>query len=128
MKKLIAFILFILPFFANAQELPSKVKQSTWYKIMSNDSSYNYLVAEAEFQEFFTAHQQQKQRNAAQTNRNEQSAEEQHLKDPVESLIANYAEWSISIQPFVLKDGSIMPLKERLKIVSDVKLAQQSQK
>jgi hypothetical protein len=129
MKKIVLFVLAVSLFFVSmhAQNIPNKLKQARWVKIMSNDSSYNYLEAEAEFQKYYNSYQKEKRKEESRRTVNPSHAEEEHKLSPQEYLISKYQEWSVTIKPFVRKDGSIIPLSARLKIIQDAKKKQQSQ-
>lgn len=101
----------------NAQQVSQKVQRSTWVKIMSNDSSYNFLEAQKEFQHFYTDFLNEKKKEERRKERNKVSAEEDHLESPAELLVAQYLRWAITIKPYVKADGSIMPLSKRLEII-----------
>ena len=88
---------------------------------MSNDSSYNYLEAQKEFQGFYTEFLNEKKRELRKKQRNPASAEEEHLESPTELLVADFLHWTIAIKPFVRADGSIIPLSSRLAIINDIK-------
>lgn len=104
-------------FFAKAQRLPQKLQNATWVKIMSDESAYNFLDAEKEFQIFFAAFQKERKKEITRKERNKSSAEEQHRESITELLIADYLQWSTAIRPFVNADGSIKPVAERLAII-----------
>ena len=57
MSKYSFFIMLLLCccFQLKAQQVSQKVLRSKWVKIMANDSSYNFLEAQKEFQSFYTA-------------------------------------------------------------------------
>lgn len=120
MKKIIFPILLTLIFSyqLNAQQITQKVQKSTWVKIMSNDSSYNYLEAQKEFQSFYKDFLKEKKREERRKERNKASAEEEHLESPAELLVANYLRWVITIKPYVNADGTIIPLSKRLEIIN----------
>ena len=124
MVKLFFTLIFLL--FAivqlNAQQIPQKVQRSTWVKIMSNDSAYNYLEAQKEFQNFYKEYLNEKKRELKRQQRNKTASEaEVHLESPTELLVADFLKWTIMIKPFVRADGSILPLKERLAIINEYK-------
>jgi hypothetical protein len=128
MKKslLLVLLLFMLSARVHAQNIPAKLKQAKWVKIMSNDSSYNYLEAEAEFQKYYNSYLKEKRKEERRRTVNPSHAEEEHKLSPQELLISKYQEWSVTIKPFVRRDGSIIPLTGRLKIIQDAKKKQQS--
>ncbi len=115
------FLLFVCTFHLKAQEVSQKVQRSTWVKIMSNDSSYNYLEAQKEFQSFYTGFLKEKKKEERRKERNKASAEEEHLESPSELLVANYLRWAITIKPYVNADGSIIPISKRLEIINSSK-------
>lgn len=105
----------------HAQDLPSKLKQAKWVRIMTDDSTYNYLEAEAEFQKFYAAFQKEKIKEAKKRERSKSSAAEEHLETPMDLLVADYLKWCAKMQAFVLADGRIMPLAQRLAIINEVR-------
>ncbi len=115
-------LLFICCFHLKAQQVPLKVQRSVWVKIMSNDSSYNYLEAQKEFQNFYTGYLKEKKKEERRKERNKASAEEDHLESPIELLVASYLRWAITIKPYVHADGSIIPLTKRLEIIQASKI------
>lgn len=88
---------------------------------MSNDSSYNYLEAQKEFQSFYADYLKEQRKEQRRRERNKSSAEEDHLESPTELLVADFLKWSINIKPFVRADGSIIPLSGRLSIINSAK-------
>ena len=124
MKKLLLSSVLLFVFFLqlSAQQIPQKVQRSKWVKIMTNDSVYNYLEAQKEFQAFYTGYVKEKNREQIRRERNKSSSEEEHLESPVELLVAEYLKWSVTIKPFVRADGTIIPLSERLVIINDDKI------
>lgn len=114
-------LLFVCSFHLKAQQVSQKVQRSAWVKIMSNDSSYNYLEAQKEFQIFYTDFLKEKKKEERRKERNKASAEEEHLESPAELLVANYLRWAITIKPYVNADGSIIPLSKRLEIINSTK-------
>lgn len=89
---------------------------------MSNDSAYNYLEAQKEFQNFYKEYLNEKKRELKRQQRNKTASEaEVHLESPTELLVADFLKWTIMIKPFVRADGSIIPLKERLAIINEYK-------
>ncbi|MEP7165676.1 MAG: hypothetical protein ABI741_13335 [Ferruginibacter sp.] len=104
----------------SAQQVSQKILRSKWVKIMSNDSSYNYLEAEKEFEGFYTDFLAEKKKEQRKQ-RNRSSAGEDHMESPAELLVAQYLRWSIAIRPFVKADGSIMSLSDRLAIINNNK-------
>lgn len=105
----------------NAQQVSQKIQRATWYKIMSNDSSYNYLDAQKEFQGFYKEYQAEQKKEQRRRERNRSTAEESHLESLTELLVADFLRWSVAIKPFVLADGSILPLSKRLAIINENK-------
>ncbi|MBS1733251.1 MAG: hypothetical protein JST02_08145 [Bacteroidetes bacterium] len=105
-------------FFAKAQRLSQKLQNATWVKIMSDETTYNFLDAEKEFQVFFAAFQKERKKEITRKERNRSSAEEQHRETVTELLVSEYLQWSTAIRPFVNADGSIKPVAERLAIIS----------
>ena len=105
----------------NAQQVSQKILRSKWVKIMANDSSYNFLEAQKEFQGFYTAFLKEERKEQLKKQRNKSSAEEVHLESQLELLVADYLRWSVMIKPFVNADGTVMPLKERLTIINNSK-------
>jgi len=105
----------------SAQQVPQKIQRATWYRIMSNDSSYNYLDAQKEFQGFYKEYLAEQRKEQRRRERNKATAEESHLESLTELLVADFLKWSIAIKPFVLADGTILPLSRRLAIVTETK-------
>ena len=105
-------------FFAKAQRLSQKLQNATWVKIMSDETTYNFLDAEKEFQVFFAAFQKERKKEITRKERNRSSAEEQHRETVTELLVSEYLQWSTAIRPFVNADGSIKPVAERLAIIN----------
>jgi hypothetical protein len=102
------------------QQLPKTLREEKWIQIMSNDSSVNYFEAEASFQKFYTAFRAKE--NARQNKAGEDAKEEEeHAKSPEEYFIAGYLKWSIAIKPFVLPDGRIMPVGQRLLLIQQAR-------
>lgn len=104
-----------------AQQVPQKIQRAKWYRIMSNDSSYNYLEAQKEFQGFYKEYLAEQKKEQRRRVRNRSSAEENHLESLTELLVADFLKWSIAIKPFVLEDGTIMPLSKRMSIINEAK-------
>ena len=76
---------------------------------MSNDSAYNYLEAQKEFQNFYKEYLNEKKRELKRQQRNKTASEaEAHLESPTELLVADFLKWTIMIKPFVRADGSII--------------------
>ena len=75
MKKLLvsATLLFISFLQLNAQQIPQKVQRSKWVKIMANDSAYNFLEAQKEFQVFYTAYLKEQHKEQIRKERNTKS-------------------------------------------------------
>jgi len=90
---------------------------------MSNDSAYNYLEAQKEFQGFYKDYLVEQKKEFQKKQRNKSSAEETHLESQTELLVAQFLKWSIGIKPFVLADGTILPLSKRLSIINSAKTA-----
>lgn len=111
----------------HAQEIPQKLKQAKWVKIMSNDSTYNFFEAEAEFQKYHASYLKEKKREESRKTVNPSHAEEEHMKSPLELMISKYLDWSVTIKPFVLSDGKILPLSSRLQIINDARNKQNAQ-
>ena len=88
---------------------------------MSNDSSYNFLEAQKEFQSFYTEYLKEQHKEQVKRERNRSSSGEDHIESPVELLVADYLRWSITIKPFVRADGTIIPLSSRLAIINSSK-------
>lgn len=124
---------FLMLFFcqvmqAKAQDIPAKIKQAKWVKIMNADSLYNYFEAEAEFQKFYTVYLKEKKKEERKREKsNAASHEEEHLDSPVDLLVSEYFKWNVAIKPFVLANGSIMPLTQRLAIIREIRNKQQAQ-
>lgn len=114
----IAALLSFFCFFVKAQQLPQKLQGATWVKIMGDESAYNFLAAEKEFQVFFANFQKERKKEITRRERNRSSAEEQHLETATELLVSKFLQWSTAIRPFVNKDGSIKPVGERLAIIN----------
>ena len=114
-------LLLICSFQLKAQQVPQKVQRSKWVKIMANDSAYNYFEAQKEFQSYYAEYLKEKKREALRKQRNNASAEEEHLESLTELLVADFLKWSARIKPFVNADGSIMPLADRLAIINKYK-------
>ncbi|MES2772616.1 MAG: hypothetical protein V4722_00435 [Bacteroidota bacterium] len=128
MKKLLLLtILFVTTQTSDitAQGISSKLKQAKWVKIMANDSLYNYFEAEAEFKKFHVSFLKEKMREEKRRERKGSSSNEEHLESPEELLVADYLKWAIQIQPFVLANGTIMPLVQRLAIIKQTRENQQ---
>ena len=122
MKQLILSAMLFFSFFQlNAQQIPQKVQRSKWVRIMSNDSSYNFLEAQKEFQSFYTEYLKEQHKEQVKRERNRSSSGEDHIESPVELLVADYLRWSITIKPFVRADGTIIPLSSRLAIINSSK-------
>lgn len=123
MKKLLfsTTLLFISFLQLNAQQIPQKVQRSKWVKIMANDSSYNFLEAQKEFEAFYKDYLKEMNKEQKRRERNGSSPEEEHMESPVELLVADYLKWSITIKPFVRADGTIIPLSARLVIINENK-------
>lgn len=85
---------------------------------MSDETTYNFLDAEKEFQVFFAAFQKERKKEITRKERNRSSAEEQHRETVTELLVSEYLQWSTAIRPFVNADGSIKPVAERLAIIN----------
>ena len=121
-KLLLSATLFLISFSQlNAQQVSQRVKRSKWVKIMDNDSSYNYLEAQKEFQVFYTEYLKEKNKEQIRRERSGSSSAEEHLENPTELLVAEYLKWSITIKPFVRANGTIIPLSGRLAIINDNK-------
>ena len=121
-KLLFSITLFLVTFLQlKAQQVPQRVQKSKWVKIMSDDSSYNFLEAQKEFQSFYSDYLKERNKEQLRRERSKASPGEEHLESPVELLVADYLKWSIAIKPFVRADGSIIPLSGRLAIIRDTK-------
>jgi hypothetical protein len=127
MTKFILIILVAMAFSAQvqAQQLPKTLKEEKWVQIMANDSAANYFEAEAAFQKFYTTWQaKEKAEKAREAN---DPAEEEQRKGPEEYCITAYVKWSGMIKPFVLPDGRIMPMSQRLAIIQEARKKQKGQ-
>jgi hypothetical protein len=123
MKKI--FILYMLLFAAQAaytQQIPNKLVQAKWVKIMNADSVFNFFEAEAEFEKFNISYEKAKakaERKRAKNNvANEQEA---HLESIEELYINPYIIWRENIKPFVLESGAILSITARLAIINSVR-------
>jgi hypothetical protein len=129
LKKLIMkqFILFILSLTSvgaglHAQALPKYLENEKWIRAMSNDSSANFFEAEASFRKFYTAWQEKiKERDQKEEKVNNPGLEEEHMKEPEDFFISRYRQWSMLIKPFVLANGHIMPVNQRLSIIQEAR-------
>ncbi len=127
MRKFILIILLAISFSVQvqAQQLPKALQGEKWVQAMANDSAANYFEAEAAFQKFYTAWQaKEKAERAREAN---SPAEEEQRKGPEEYCISAFLKWSVMIKPFVLPDGRIMPMSQRLAIIQEARKKQKGQ-
>ena len=96
-----------------------KLRQSKWIKIMENETTGNYFEADNDFQKFYASYLEKK--STTKEEQNNAATGEDHLESPVELFIASYLKWSIGIKPFVLPDGSIMPIEQRMIIINEAR-------
>ena len=96
-----------------------KLRQSKWIKIMENETTGNYFEADNDFQKFYASYLEKK--STTKEEQNNTAPGEDHLESPVELFIASYLKWSIGIKPFVLPDGSIMPIEQRMIIINEAR-------
>jgi len=97
------------------------LKNSTWVRIMQNDTSVNYFTAKKDFTKFVAEYRMkeaQRDKEKRSTENDERLPNEEHLKSPEESAIISFQLWSKSIRPFVTADGKVMSLEQRMAIVN----------
>jgi hypothetical protein len=127
MRKFILIVLLAMAFSAQvqAQQLPKALREEKWVQVMANDSAANYFEAEAAFQKFYTAWQaKEKAEKAREAN---DPVEEEQRKGPEEYCINAFLKWSVMIKPFVLPDGRIMSMSQRLAIIQEARKKQKGQ-
>lgn len=125
MSKFIVITLLVMAFAlpTQAQQLPKSLREEKWVQIMANDSAVNFFEAEAAFKKFHTRWmaKERAERGAEAEN----PAGEEHKKGPEEYLVAAYLKWSLTMKPYVLPDGKLMPLQQRLAIIQEARKKQQ---
>ena len=98
------------------------LKNATWIRIMQNDTSVNYFTAKKDFAKFVALHRKkeaEEKQEAKQTSKStERIPEEEHLQDPEENAIMMFERWSKSIKPFVMRDGKVMPIEQRMALIN----------
>jgi hypothetical protein len=118
---LILIFSLVCTLFAKAQ-VSDDLKNATWVRIMQNDTSINYFVAEKDFEKFRVEHRKVEAQKQAEekeaANNGEHRPNESHLEDPEQAAIMAFQWWSKSIRPFVGSDGKVMPIEQRMAIVN----------
>jgi hypothetical protein len=125
MKRCILMALMVVSFAiqTQAQQLPKSLREEKWVQIMANDSAMNFFEAEAAFKKFHTGWLAKEKAERAEEASN--PAGEEQRRGPEEYLIAAYLKWSLAMKPFVLSDGKLMPLTQRLAIIQQARKKQQ---
>jgi hypothetical protein len=118
---LLPFAIAFISLQLQAQDIPQKLLDEKWVKIMANDSMANFPEADAAFQKYYASYIKEKKKAEMSVQPSVSKMEEEHLNDPETFLIAGYIKWSISIKPFVGSDGRIMPMERRLAIIQAAK-------
>lgn len=125
MSKFIVITLLAMAFSlqTQAQKLPKSLREEKWVQIMTNDSAMNFFEAEAAFKKFHTRWLAKEK--AEREEEAENPASEEQRKGSEEYLVAAYLKWSLTMKPFVLPDGKLMPLQQRLAIIQEARKKQQ---
>jgi hypothetical protein len=98
----------------------NKLKNQSWMKIMQNDTSVNFFKAQKDYSKFKKAYKKEEARKEERERRNQlkhSRPNEPHLENPEENIMMAYENWERSMKPFVTKDGKVMPVEQRLKMV-----------
>lgn len=118
------FLMFPLSvIYVHGQDL-DKLKSQSWMKIMQDEASVNFFTAQKDYSKFKKAYIKDEAKKEAREKKKQlkhPTPNESHLENPEESLMMAYEKWARSMKPFVTKDGSVMPLDERLKMVQKKK-------
>lgn len=116
--------IFSLSVFSMYGQNISKLKNQSWMKIMQNDTSINFFKAKKDYVKFKKVYKKQEAKQEAREKKDipkHSPPNEEHLESPEASLMMAYEKWERSMRPFVTKDGKVMPVEQRLKMVQNKK-------
>ena len=98
------------------------LRNETWVRIMQNDTTVSYFTAKKDFTKFVAQYRkkeaEEKQGEKQPEKSTERIPEEEHLQNPEENAMMAFERWSKSIKPFVMANGKIMPVEQRMAVIN----------
>ena len=98
------------------------LKNASWVRIMHDDTTVNYFTAKKDFAKFVAQHHkkeaEEKQEEKHTAKSTERIPNEEHLRDPEENAIMAFERWSKSMRPFVMANGRVMSIEQRMAVIN----------
>jgi hypothetical protein len=118
----VTFIFLLMCTLAMHAQSAEELKKSTWMRMMlTNDTTLNYFEAKKDFAKFVAQHKREEalqRANEKAANNTERKPNEEHLESPEDAAIMAFKQWSKAIKPFVMANGKIMPVEQRLAVIN----------